>query len=282
MAKVTVTLGARGKMCVVIGVGLGAPSHGQGFDSWRDALAWCHDQGFEVSNRAAAEEIALTEIDAELAAEFGETKCAGLTPDSPLPADAPPEARVMRWLSDHAEFGEDPMAVLLRVSTPPTTAHVEMAQNSPASKPTTFAEALEASAAMAQAREEAPFDMLSLLARLAHGDAKAKGWWDGVSLPLTVSNERERLLAEEKLFLIVTEVAEAMEEIRDGHEFTSVYYEVHGVPTTKPLGFPIELADSVIRAFDIACACGVDLGAAVKRKMEFNRTRAHRHGGKLS
>jgi NTP pyrophosphatase (non-canonical NTP hydrolase) len=97
-----------------------------------------------------------------------------------------------------------------------------------------------------------------------------------------VTVERERLLAEEKLMLIVTEASEAMEEIRDGHEFTSVYYEVHGVPTTKPLGFPIELADIVIRVFDLARACDVDLGAAVRRKMEFNRTRPHRHGGKLS
>ena len=43
-----------------------------------------------------------------------------------------------------------------------------------------------------------------------------------------------------------------------------------------------ELADIVIRACDTAATLGIDIGAAVKAKHEYNKTRAHKHGGKLA
>lgn len=43
-----------------------------------------------------------------------------------------------------------------------------------------------------------------------------------------------------------------------------------------------ELADIVIRAFDFSTSIGVDIGSAIARKMSYNATRPHRHGGKLA
>jgi hypothetical protein len=46
----------------------------------------------------------------------------------------------------------------------------------------------------------------------------------------------------------------------------------------KPVGFMSELADIVIRVFDLTGALGGDLDAAVRYKMAYNKTRKHKHG----
>ena len=43
-----------------------------------------------------------------------------------------------------------------------------------------------------------------------------------------------------------------------------------------------ELADILIRCFDMAGALGVDIDAAVAEKMRYNSTRSYRHGGKVA
>lgn len=203
----------------------------------------------------------------------------------------------------------------------------------------------------------------------AHGNAIDKGWW-----------EKERTLGE-LVSLIHTEASEAMEDFRNGHKPTQVWYEykqrdirgnfedddfpIIGVgpgglilsiqPSVteggnvllgKPCGIPSELADIVIRVFDLvgkyevvepfanfsiqmfhnnvdyaiepdrpfgdnmgwlhasiskiltdsmveyaaetvyhtyklAEYNGIDLDAIIAEKMEFNKSRTHRHGGKL-
>ena len=77
----------------------------------------------------------------------------------------------------------------------------------------------------------------------------------------------------EKLCLIHSEVSEALEDYRDGN--LQADYE-----GSKPVGFPSEMADILIRVFDLAGALGIDLDKAVAEKMAYNRTRPHRHGGK--
>lgn len=49
----------------------------------------------------------------------------------------------------------------------------------------------------------------------------------------------------------------------------------------KPLGELTELADAVIRIADYCESRGWDLEQAIKFKMEFNKSRPQRHGGKL-
>ena len=74
----------------------------------------------------------------------------------------------------------------------------------------------------------------------------------------------------EKLMLIVTELAEAMEVYR----------------TKEPTGadivhFEEELADTAIRLFDLCGGLGIDLRKAIASKMEKNFQRPYLHGKKL-
>lgn len=80
-----------------------------------------------------------------------------------------------------------------------------------------------------------------------------------------------------KLLLLIQEATEAFDEIRDGKNLSVNTYQDNG----KPLGFPSEIADIVIRAGDIAGILGFDLEAAVAEKMDYNRSRPHMHGRKM-
>jgi hypothetical protein len=45
---------------------------------------------------------------------------------------------------------------------------------------------------------------------------------------------------------------------------------------------PLKEAEDVNRAMDTAVALGVDIGSAVQRKAEYNKTRPYRNGGKIA
>lgn len=109
--------------------------------------------------------------------------------------------------------------------------------------------------------------------------AKSKGWWDKYGQEAQAARVLGDFKAEvisSKLMLIVSELAEALEEVRSGSP--DFYYAMDG--SGKPEGLSVELADAVIRIFDLAGWLGIDLAAAIHEKMEFNKTRAHKHGGK--
>ncbi len=66
------------------------------------------------------------------------------------------------------------------------------------------------------------------------------------------------------LALITSEVSEALEDFRKGNRDH----------------FPEELADVMIRVLDLAGGLGIDLDKAIAAKLEKNRARSYRHGGK--
>ena len=102
----------------------------------------------------------------------------------------------------------------------------------------------------------------NMLTNQCHGAANAAGWWiakDGTPVrdnPYAFSN---------KLALIHSEISEAMEgdrkSLKDDHLTDRDMREV-------------ELADAVIRIFDLAGAYGMDLGGAIAEKMAYNQSRA--------
>lgn len=102
---------------------------------------------------------------------------------------------------------------------------------------------------------------LNGLVKTAHKAAADKGFWD------TKPNIGE------KIALIHSELSEALEEVRAGHAPDEVY-EVDG----KPEGMPIELADVVIRVADLCGHYGIDLNAAVEKKLRYNDRRPAKHG----
>lgn len=104
---------------------------------------------------------------------------------------------------------------------------------------------------------------LTALTKLLHKAQVDKGFWE---------TGQENI--DQKLMLIVGEVAEAHEELRSNDDVLYVYYRDDG----KPEGFTFELADVFIRLADLAAALGIDLGAAVKEKQDFNVTRPRKHG----
>ena len=94
---------------------------------------------------------------------------------------------------------------------------------------------------------------ISELIKECHRIAKEKGWWN------TQRNDGE-LIA-----LMHSELSEALEAMRK-HEAESEVAE--------------ELADCCIRIFDYCGAKNIDLEKVLLKKMEYNKTRPYRHGGK--
>jgi len=102
---------------------------------------------------------------------------------------------------------------------------------------------------------------------------RRKGWHEDIDSARPNS-------AGDLLMLAVTELAEALEEVRDHHGLNEVYYVTDKQGRQKPEGVPVELADCIIRIADMADRWGIDLEAVVCEKMAYNENRPYKHGGR--
>lgn len=117
--------------------------------------------------------------------------------------------------------------------------------------------------------------MSKSLADMKHEVAQVnrdKGWY-----------EKDRTFGD-SVALIHSEVSEALEAYRDWglEDRTGTVSTVgdDGKEYPKPEGVGAEFADTLIRLLDACHRYKIDLEYEYHRKMFYNRTRPHRHGGK--
>jgi NTP pyrophosphatase (non-canonical NTP hydrolase) len=98
---------------------------------------------------------------------------------------------------------------------------------------------------------------INVLCEDCHNNSKAHGFWD------------EKRNRGEMFALMHSEISEALE------------YDRHGDPESDHIkgfsGVEEELADVLVRVFDFAGGFNLRLGQALNAKIEFNKTRPHKH-----
>ena len=107
-----------------------------------------------------------------------------------------------------------------------------------------------------------------------------KGFWE------------DRKNVGEVLMLIVSELGEALDAHRGDKKADVEAFDARAIDRTEPADyqadfqacikdtFEDEIADTVIRIFDMCEGFGIDLERHIELKLEYNKTRPYKHGKK--
>lgn len=115
-----------------------------------------------------------------------------------------------------------------------------------------------------EVRESMIDEVLAAMADEVEAVNRANGWF-----------ESDRSVGED-IALLHSEASEMLEAYRD-HGLDDVTADE---PGAKPEGFGSEAADVLVRLLDTCKRRKIDLGFEFRRKLEHNRSRGYRHGGK--
>lgn len=102
----------------------------------------------------------------------------------------------------------------------------------------------------------------AVLLKICHDEAVKSGWWTDIHTGESLRHKRN---VPELLCLIHSEISEAMEGYRKDAMDDKL-------PHRKAL--EVELADALIRIFDLAGGYDLDIGGALAEKVAYNRKRA--------
>lgn len=115
------------------------------------------------------------------------------------------------------------------------------------------------------------------LVKTCHKNAKDKGFWDSNSHNIP-----------EKLMLIVSELGEALEALREGKRQPNKENADELNTKTGKIErtwfkdtFEDEICDVVIRIADLCGWLNINLDWQIKKKLEYNKNRSYKHGKKF-
>lgn len=111
---------------------------------------------------------------------------------------------------------------------------------------------------------------LNKLSNEIHAGNKQRGFWDG-----------ERNVGE-LLMLVVSELGEAIEAHRKNRFTDPLFVGTEMTPAAFAENikdtFEDEIADAIIRLFDMCGGLGIDIDFHIREKLKYNETRPTRHG----
>ena len=123
--------------------------------------------------------------------------------------------------------------------------------------------------------------MIRELCKTVNAHVREKGFWKSMHQSVAVLQDnasdseikatKDAFIAQ-KIALIGTELSEAVEAMRKPD------YEANGYGLGVKDSFADELADTVIRIFDLCGELGIDLQAQIEWKIDYNTGRDKKHG----